>query len=224
MYWTACPWGSKDFFCSQPQEITRRHKTVLALVSQVEQGTLRIPDILFAHCIAIANQNNLKIVVTYFKSVIRTTPQPPPALGCKIWWKSRMSLPSHNFPLLSLDARGSLRISTPQLTRIFPKLFSLVVLRPLALLGCCTKLSLLSKQYLNNKNKKHPRQENLDQEFLRSYAIFLCWHPERNVYSFWWITFCLLHNPLDSFLTIPWSVILHTEYTLESISYREQKH
>lgn len=76
---------------------------------------------------------------------------------------------------------------------------------------------------LEQQKQKHPRQENLGQEFLRSYTIFLWWHPERNMYSFWWTTFCLLHNPLDSLFTIPWSVTLHTECTLESISYGEQK-
>lgn len=71
------------------------------------------------HRIATVNQNNLKVILTYFEPGIRTIPQPPPALGCKTWWKPHMSLPSLNFPLVSLDAIGSLRISTPQITRIF---------------------------------------------------------------------------------------------------------
>lgn len=86
------------------------------------------------HCIAIANQNSFEVTVTYFELGISTITQPPPALGCKTLWKSRMSLPFHNFPPFSLDARGSVRISTPQVTRVFLKfspVFRAVVLFPL---------------------------------------------------------------------------------------------
>jgi len=108
------------------------------------------------HCIATADQNNLQVIVTYFELGIKNCPSTSPALECKAGQRSYTSLPSHKFPLFFLDARGALGISTPQLTRISQN-FSPFIQRScfgfFPLLGCCTKLSLLSKQYFNNNNK-----------------------------------------------------------------------
>lgn len=182
------------------------------MVCQVEQGTLRIP---LCSTALLSKSEQLKVIVIYLEPGIRTIPQPV------------MYVPSFpQLPPLSQRCKRSCEVINPTAHKDFPQiclpLFRVVVLSPQP--RSCTKLSVIQTTKIKTPKTGKSRSgiaqklhNILVMTSLKKCIILL----ENHI---WRITFGLLHNPLGSFFTISWRIALNTEYTCESLSYREHKH